>query len=759
MVLCWQPNPTPHHRVALPLNSNAKPYPKGFAMRVLIVDHDSVSRRDVDSHLEQEGFAVTTAPTVAAAVEELNRATFDVALLGLKLHDGSGLEILRMLRTRGTPIHVIVLSQEAREDVRVKALELGADDFVVKPFFVRELTARVQAVQRRETHAKDRLLVYGPVAIELASRRVTLDNTPVNLTTLEFDLLAFLAARPGHAFSREELLRFVWKSSANWQRESTVTEHVRRLRAKIERDPDQPRLLQTVRGTGYRFDPAAADPPDPVSSTAADEPEPVEGSFVVVDGRIVQADEGAVEMLGVAREAELLGRDALELVAPQSLTTALARGEAHAAGFSPGTQIVAIRSPDGTDTYVEFSSSPTEWNGQPATVNTIRLRMDPGAALRHIVTGVVSEMSDAVIVTDQHFRIRSWNDAAVRFYGWPEDRVLGRRIENVLRFVGDDGAFTAARQTLDERGRWFGELSLIARDGSPVNVSCTSTVVRNDMGEAVLVVGVHRLVVAPPNIVATATVTADEAAIRAAIAHEEIDAYYQPIVALRDQSVVAVEASARWNHPDLGPVTPTDLIDPAEHITAIVEADRVTFERACQQTAIWRRTGLELGVAIHLSNAQLANAELFDDMVATLATSRLDPHALWLEVTETALVEDLELAADLLHRLDAFGVRVAVDNFGIGWASLAYLKQLPVHALKIDQHFVAGVLDDHQANSITQSILALGQELGLTVIAVGVDTAAQHAALQALGCELGQGLFYGPPTSAGALTLDAVRRR
>ena len=494
-------------------------------MRVLIVDHDSVSRRDVVSHLEQEGFSVTTAATVAIAVEKLNRATFDVALLGLTLRDGSGLEILRMVRKLGTPIHVIVLSQEVRENDRVEALELGADDYVVKPFFVRELTARVQAVRRRAIHSEDHLLVHGPVAIDLISRQVTLDSTPLNLTTLEFDLLAFLAARPGHAFSRDELLRYVWKSSADWQRASTVTEHVRRLRAKIERDPDQLRLLQTVRGTGYRFDPPSADPPRPVPSTAADGPQAVEARFIVVDGRIVHADEAAVDLLGVATESELLGQEALDLVAPQSLTTAPARGEAHAAGFSPGTQIVAIRSPDGTDTYVELSSSATEWNDEPAIVNTMRLRMDPGAALRHIVTGVVSEMSDAVVVTDQHFHIRSWNDAAERFYGWAAHEVLGRRIENVLQFVGDEGAFTAAKQTLDEKGRWFGELSLIARDGSPVNVLSSSTVIRDEMGEPVLVVGVHRLVVASPTVAATPpAVAADEAAIRRGLALDEFDA-------------------------------------------------------------------------------------------------------------------------------------------------------------------------------------------------------------------------------------------
>jgi EAL domain-containing protein (putative c-di-GMP-specific phosphodiesterase class I) len=215
---------------------------------------------------------------------------------------------------------------------------------------------------------------------------------------------------------------------------------------------------------------------------------------------------------------------------------------------------------------------------------------------------------------------------------------------------------------------------------------------------------------------------------------------------------VAVEGSARWDHPELGVVIPTDLIDAAEHAAAIVDVERVIFERACRQTAMWREAGLELALAMNLSNAQLADAALFENIMATLAISGLDPHALWLELMETALVEDIEQAADLLHRVEALGVRVAVDNFGIGWASLNSLKDLPVHALKIDRHFVAGVADDHHDAAITRSILSLGKELGMAVIAVGVETVAQDAALRVLGCQFGQGPLYGLPTSSPALS-------
>jgi PAS domain S-box-containing protein len=728
-------------------------------MRLLIVDEDAVVRRDVANHLEHQGVSVTAVATMAAALEAVDRTTFTAAILSLALPDGSGLEILRTLRTHGAPTHVIVLSGAASVADRVQALELGADDYVMKPFFVRELTARVLAVGRRQIASTDRLLVYGTLAIDLASRTVTLDGVERVLTAMEFDLLAFLAARPGHAFSREELLGSVWHSSGDWQQESTVTEHMRRLRAKIESDPHDPHLLQTVRGIGYRFDPSDADQPDEPSTPFSPPPALVPGTFVLVDGKVVHADETAVEMFGATSETELLGRDELELVAPQSITALRARRVARAAGFSPGSQIVAIRSPDGTDAYVELSSAWIEWDHQPALTKTMALSQDPGAGLRHIVTGVVSEMSDAVIVTDPHFHIRSWNDAAQRFYGWAEHEVIGRRVDDVLRIIGPDGVQEAARQTMDEKGRWFGELSVIARDGARVNVSCSSSVVRDDIGKPVFVVGVHRLVVVSPRVAAppppSATRT-DEGAIRRGFDDNEFRASFQPVVALRHQTVVAVEASTRWDHPALGLVTPAQLVDASEHVAAMVEVERMTFEQACRETAAWHRAGTDLDLAVHLSNAQLAELRLFDDIAATLADSGLDPHALWLEVTETALVEDLELAAHILQRLAQLGTRVAVDNFGIGWASLAYLKELPVHALKIDRHFVADVADDFQDAAIIRSILALGKELDLVVIADGVDTAAQHGALLELGCRFGQGALFGPPVPAADILPESA---
>jgi EAL domain-containing protein (putative c-di-GMP-specific phosphodiesterase class I) len=141
-----------------------------------------------------------------------------------------------------------------------------------------------------------------------------------------------------------------------------------------------------------------------------------------------------------------------------------------------------------------------------------------------------------------------------------------------------------------------------------------------------------------------------------------------------------------------------------------------------------------------------------------LTASGLDPRALWLEVTETALVEDLDQATDLLERLAALGIGITIDDFGTGWASLTYLKQFPVHALKIDQSFVAGIDHDPQDAAIARSIISLGEELDMIVVAEGIETLAQQSALQTLGCSVGQGFLYGRPLPAAEVPIERANR-
>ncbi len=223
-------------------------------VRVLIVEDDEHLRRLVNRHLDEVGLTTTTVGTVREAIETLDGDDHDIVLLDLGLPDGSGRLVLDALQARGSTAHVIVLSGAGAVAVRVGALESGADDSLVKPFSMREVAARIAAVQRRRSSRRGRL-EHGPLVIDMEARQVQRDGVPVSLTAREFDLLAYLAGRPGQVFDRPALLRAVWDSSPEWQQEKTVTEHVRRLRTKLEQDPARPRVLRTVRGVGYCYEP------------------------------------------------------------------------------------------------------------------------------------------------------------------------------------------------------------------------------------------------------------------------------------------------------------------------------------------------------------------------------------------------------------------------------------------------------------------------------------------------------------------------
>lgn len=223
--------------------------------RVLVVDDDDDVRLLVRRALEREGLRVEEAPDAARASEAFERTTWDLVVLDVSLPDLNGLELLARLRVT-SDVPVIMLSGRTDEADRVAGLESGADDYVIKPFYPRELAARVRSLLRR-TGARTRpsLLEFDELTIDTASRQALLLGKPIELTAREFDLLEFLASAPRQAFSRAQLLQRVWGSSSAWQQESTVTEHVRRIRRKLGVDVEQSRWIATVRGFGYRFEP------------------------------------------------------------------------------------------------------------------------------------------------------------------------------------------------------------------------------------------------------------------------------------------------------------------------------------------------------------------------------------------------------------------------------------------------------------------------------------------------------------------------
>ncbi|MDX2757437.1 response regulator transcription factor [Streptomyces europaeiscabiei] len=226
---------------------------------VLVVDDDPTVSEVVAGYLHRAGFAVDVAADGLTAVARAAARPPDLVVLDLMLPGMDGLEVCRRIREAG-PLPVIMLTARGDEEDRVLGLEVGADDYVTKPFSPRELVLRVESVLRRtgalaavRAEPAEAWLRDGPLALAPTARRATRDGAELALTIREFDLLEFFLRNPGRATSREELMRRVW----GWEFGdlSTVTVHVRRLREKVEDDPASPRLISTVWGVGYRFDP------------------------------------------------------------------------------------------------------------------------------------------------------------------------------------------------------------------------------------------------------------------------------------------------------------------------------------------------------------------------------------------------------------------------------------------------------------------------------------------------------------------------
>jgi diguanylate cyclase (GGDEF)-like protein/PAS domain S-box-containing protein len=236
-----------------------------------------------------------------------------------------------------------------------------------------------------------------------------------------------------------------------------------------------------------------------------------------------------------------------------------------------------------------------------------------------------------------------------------------------------------------------------------------------------------------------------ETDLRRALDEDELVVHYQPIVAATTGEIGGFEALVRWHHPTRGLVPPLDFIPLAEENGLIVDIGRVVLRAACEQITQWRLTHPHLTVAVNLSARQLSDAQLVDDVMDVLDETGLDPAALTLEITESAVIDDPEVAFARLTVLKALGVRLAVDDFGTGYSSLSSLHNLPVDVLKIDKTFIDGVTTGTEAAGVVHAIIALAETLRLGTVAEGVEHHDQVRRLEELGCQQLQGYCFSKP--------------
>ncbi|HJO36610.1 MAG TPA: EAL domain-containing protein [Gammaproteobacteria bacterium] len=240
--------------------------------------------------------------------------------------------------------------------------------------------------------------------------------------------------------------------------------------------------------------------------------------------------------------------------------------------------------------------------------------------------------------------------------------------------------------------------------------------------------------------------------LRRAVEQGDFALHYQPLIQLGTGRVTGVEALVRWQHPELGPVPPSDFIPVAEATGVIGALGEWVLRTACRQARAWDAAGHPpLRMAVNLSARQFRDPHLVDTILAILAESGLAPARLELEITESMMMENPESVKQALGALREHRVTIAIDDFGTGFSSLSYLKTFPLDHLKIDRSFVAGLPDDAGDAAITQTIIAIAKRLGLAIIAEGVETGAQQQCLQAEGCDEGQGYWFSKPMPADEL--------
>src|SRR5260370_25880615 len=243
--------------------------------------------------------------------------------------------------------------------------------------------------------------------------------------------------------------------------------------------------------------------------------------------------------------------------------------------------------------------------------------------------------------------------------------------------------------------------------------------------------------------------------LRRALDREELGVYYQPIVSLDNGHLAGFEALVRWQHPERGFINPADFIPVAEDTGMIVPLGIYVLRRACRQLAKWQwqsPASRSLFMSVNLSGKQVAQPELIGQIKEIIEETHVEPRHLKLEITESAVMENAEMAVQLLKRLKALGVQLSIDDFGTGYSSLGYLHRFPLDTLKIDRSFVGRIGETAENTEIVRTVVSLADSMGMEVVAEGVETLGQLAQLRKLNCQYGQGYLFSRPVDADSAT-------
>jgi diguanylate cyclase (GGDEF)-like protein/PAS domain S-box-containing protein len=676
---------------------------------LLIVDDDTLNRDLMHRRLTKRGYNVSLVGDGQGALVWIGSHRVDLVLLDVEMPDMNGLDVLKVLREKYTPaqLPVIMVTGKISSDDMVSALAAGANDYVTKPIDFPVVLARIQTQLSRK-HAEE--------ALRESEERYALAARGANDGLWDWDLVAdktYYSPR--------------WKSMLGWTEEEITDipdewfrrihpDDVDRVRADItahldEQTPhyeDEYRVLHrdgnylwmlgrglAVRdgnGKAYRI---AGSQTDITRGKVVDVLTGLPNRVLFMD-RLSRSFERARRMKDKTLALIFLDLDSFKLI-NDSL------------GHLIGDQLlVAIAGR--LEATVRTSDSVARL-GRNHTIARLG-----GDEFTILLEDIVSAL-DATRVAE-----RIANDLAVPFV------------------VGGQELFPTASIGIALYNPTYQNPEELLRDADTAMYSAKA-------------IGKGRYELFDANMRANTIARLQlETELRRAIERKEFEIYYQAIVYLTTGKIWGFEALVRWNHASRGMISPGEFIPVAEENGLIVPLGQWVLAAACQQMSIWQARFMSdppLLISVNLSARGFLQSDLVQQCRAVLYETKLSQSSLNLEVTESAVMPNPETAKELMHQLKDLGVKIALDDFGTGYSSLSYLHRFPLDSLKIDRSFVARIMEDDE---IVRTIITLGRNLGLKVVAEGIESLEQMTKLQDLGCEFGQGYYFSVPVNAQEAT-------
>jgi diguanylate cyclase (GGDEF)-like protein/PAS domain S-box-containing protein len=693
--------------------------PRFTRPRILVVDDEPLLCESIKATLGAQGYEMQFALSGQAALAEIRRQLYDLVLLDLHMPDMHGIQVLDFIRDRNLEALVIVISGDSSIESAIAALRSGAHDFLRKPYQPEELLKRVENSLKRRRLEQENAAILRQLEQSERWHRYLVNSSPDLIYTLDQEGRFTFVNDRAHTllgYSKDELIGQPWWTLVH------------------EEDLAQVRHLFNERRTGERA---------------------VRNVEVRLQCKDRQKRPRLIENRLVHVELNAMGM--------------YEGGDTRFPGRFLGTYGVAkdISDRKRAEEMVTYQAYHDLLTGLP---NRVLFKDHLGLAIAQARRsgGIV-----AVMVLDLD-RFKLVNENLGHVVG---DELLlnaGSRLRSCLRqgdtlarLGGDEFALLLpqvnsaedvtliahkALAALDapfhiDNHELFAKasigISLFPRDGETIGSLLKNADVAMYHAKAK---GRNRYELYSHTMNAAGSERLSmESELRRAIERKELVAFYQPQIDVKDGRVSGFEALARWRHPTRGLLAPSEFIAVAEETGLIVPIGEWMLDAACAQARRWRQQlDHTMRVAVNLSALQVEQADFVEGVLQILAKHGLDASALELEITESAVMKDMENTIAKLRSLSAKGVKIAIDDFGTGYSSLNYLKKFPIHTIKIDKSFVQDIAREHSAPIVT-AIAAMAKGLRLNLVAEGVETERQMQYLSGLGCDQVQGFLYSPP--------------